>query len=68
MRISIDYKTEENQSVYLSGNIPGLGNWNELVAVPMVKISDSSWELQLEVEATEIQYRYLIRDNENNII
>ncbi len=60
MKISVNYRTNHNQEVYILGNIDELGAWNEVKAVPMKHVSESWWELNLDVSAEEIQYSFLI--------
>jgi 4-alpha-glucanotransferase len=60
MKISVNYRTNPSQEVYISGNIDELGAWNEAKATPMQCVSDSWWELSLDIQPEEVQYSFLI--------
>ncbi len=60
MKISVNYRANQNQEVYVSGNIDELGAWNEAKAVPMKCVSESWWELSLDIQPKEVQYSFLI--------
>ncbi len=62
MKISVNYRTSHNQEVYVSGNIDELGDWDEAKAVPMKCVSESWWELSLDIQPEEVQYFFLIKE------
>lgn len=71
MKISfnIDYRTNWGESVYLSGNIPELGNNDEAQAVKLNINGAETWSLDVDVaDATpDFDYRYFIR-HENGYV
>ena len=65
MRIifQINYRTRENQKLYVVGSIPELGGWQSTKGKEMVNVSDGIWQLSIEISAREITYRYIVVGN-----
>lgn len=70
MKISfeIDYWTEEGQSIYITGNLPQLGEWNKDKALELTHIDHSRWTADIEVRQTDtIEYSYLVKHGDRII-
>jgi len=64
----INYCTQFGQTVYLLGNLPELGEWNEEKAIPLNYTINSNWNVSFEIEDTEnVEYSYLIKEK-NRIV
>lgn len=65
MKISfiINYRTNWGESVYITGNIPELGNGNELNALQLNLDGNEKWHLTIEVDdaTPDFQYNYIIK-------
>jgi 4-alpha-glucanotransferase len=57
---NINYRTKENQKMYVVGSIPELGEWQTAEAKEMMCEGDGFWKLSIETQAHEIAYRYLV--------
>lgn len=67
---SIDYSTQWGQILYVCGSTPELGNWDKSHAIPMKYISESRWEVEIELKSETdypIYYKYFVMEG-NNII
>lgn len=65
IKLSIEYGTHWGQSIYVSGSIPQLGNWDEDCALLMRYKSPTIWETEFYVENAELmEYTYFVRENE----
>jgi 4-alpha-glucanotransferase len=67
----IDYRTHWGQSLFISGSIPELGNWDTDQAQAMTFQSGGTWELVLELDrvpTTGFQYSYFIKEEGSLII
>jgi 4-alpha-glucanotransferase len=65
----IEYYTEFGQSLYVSGNIPTLGSWEEDRAPGMRYTDNGKWELEIFPDVNEfgqLEYTYFIRDDRNS--
>ncbi len=65
MKISfnIRYRTNWGESVYLTGEIPALGSWDESRALKLNFDDNEGWDIDVELPANTpaFQYRYIIR-------
>lgn len=63
IRFNIDYRTNWGESVYLTGNIPELGNGSEHNALPMNLVGSETWTLEIEVgtKTKDFEYRYIVK-------
>ena len=65
MKISfnIDYRTNWGESVYITGNIPELGNGDESQALQLNLNGSESWSIEIEIDDStpDFQYQYFIR-------
>lgn len=60
---NIDYHTNWGETIYISGDIPELGNGNKNNAVAMIPDGDSHWSLSIEISPAhgEFHYSYDVR-------
>lgn len=60
---NIDYRTNWGESVYVTGNIPELGNGDLTKAVKMTLSGDQSWSADIEVAdgTHDFEYAYVVR-------
>ncbi len=60
---NIDYRTNWGESVYVTGNIPELGNGDLTKAVKMTLSGDQSWSVDIEVAdgTRDFEYSYVVR-------
>ena len=60
---NIGYRTNWGESVYISGNIPELGNGDETQALKLNLNGNESWSIELEIADTtpDFEYQYTIR-------
>ena len=65
MKISfnINYRTNWGESVYITGDIPELGNGNELNALQLSLDGSDKWHTTIEVEdaTPDFKYSYIIK-------
>ena len=55
------------ESVYLTGSIDALGDWNTATAIPMTQ-SGSNWTTTVSLPAsTAVQYKYIEKDSSGNV-
>ena len=61
---TIDYRTNWGESVYLTGDIPELGNGNELNALQLSIDGTDKWHVTIEVDnaTPDFKYTYIIKD------
>ena len=66
---NIDYHTNWGETIYITGDIPELGNGNKNNAVAMLPDGDSHWFLSIEISPAhgEFHYSYDVRKG-NEII
>ena len=65
---NIEYFTEFGQNLYISGNIPELGSWQQEKAVRMDFSGNGQWKYGINVNGDiKIAYRYLLKDDRNLI-
>jgi len=60
---NINYRTQEGQTLYVSGSIPALGEWQWEQAAAMTYDRDGNWNLAIETSAQEIAYQYIVIGN-----
>ena len=60
---NINYRTRNNQKLYIVGSIPELGEWQLPQAKEMACTGDGLWTLSIETSAWAITYRYLVLGN-----
>ena len=61
------YDSRWGEELFLTGNIPELGNWNPNKAVPMEYVGPGIWSAMVETVCTPslqtMEYKYFIREN-----
>lgn len=66
--LSLNYRTKWGQSIYIYGSTPELGNYDENRAIEMCCVSESIWNIQLEIEKdSTIKYNYIIKERDQII-
>ncbi|HMO61735.1 MAG TPA: 4-alpha-glucanotransferase [Ferruginibacter sp.] len=63
----VRFSTRFGQSLYLSANLPELGNDNLAAAVPMQYFNEEYWQLQVKLpdaSSCVIEYRYILREKD----
>jgi 4-alpha-glucanotransferase len=68
---NIEYFTEFGQNIYVLGNIPELGSWDETRAARMDYLRDGHWKMEIfldETKTREIEYKYILKDDRNHSI
>ncbi|GHT48832.1 4-alpha-glucanotransferase [Bacteroidia bacterium] len=65
IRFNINFHTIWGQTLYITGSIPELGNWNTAAAKEMDYIEDGNWTLELNLpdKAVNLEYRYFLKSN-----
>lgn len=65
MKISfnINYRTNWGESLYITGNIPELGNGDEHAAIPLKLEGAETWSVDVEVSGKtgDFDYRYIVK-------
>ena len=64
IKFNVDYRTAWGESLYISGNIPALGNGNEAAAAAMECHGGETWHLEIDAElpaGKELEYKYIVR-------
>ncbi|MCM1517799.1 MAG: 4-alpha-glucanotransferase [Pseudoflavonifractor sp.] len=69
LSFSIDYRTNWGESVYITGNIPELGNGDLSQAVKLELDGVESWSTVIEVDdkTPDFEYRYIVK-HENGYV
>ena len=73
MRIvfNIEYFTEFGQNIYVIGNIPELGSWDETRATRMHFVDHGRWKFELYIDdekIKQINYKYILKDDRNHLV
>ncbi len=58
----LKYDSRWGEELFLTGNLPELGNWNPDKAVPMEYVGPGIWSVETAVPAMT-EYKYFIREN-----
>ena len=66
IKFSVDYRTRWGESVYISGDIPQLGNGDPSHAIKMDLDGEQTWKcnIQLPDDANEFKYSYIVRNEQ----
>ena len=66
----IDYRTHWGESLYITGDVPVMGDGDESKAVKMELKGEQTWVVTLDVEdsAMRFDYRYLVRNENGGVI
>ncbi len=64
----INYKTAWGQSLWISGSINELGNWDTPEAFPMTYIGNGEWETTFSTEEKEFEYKYFIKNADKSLL
>ena len=59
----IDYRTNWGEAVYITGNIPQLGNGDKSKAVKLDLYGEQTWKTRLSIpdDTPDFQYAYFVR-------
>lgn len=60
---NINYRTRWGESLYISGNVPELGNGNEDAALQLNFMGGESWQLEVDFDRLEagFDYHYIVK-------
>ena len=62
VKLTINYRTQWGESVYVCGNTPVLGSGSIEQALKLEPVSDSDWVAEFDVkELHSLEYSYLIK-------
>ncbi len=65
----INYNTHWGESIWLSGSIKALGNWNTAEAFPMTYIGNGEWETNIQFKnEKKFKYKYFLKTSENAVV
>ena len=66
----IDYRTHWGESLYITGDVPVMGDGDESKAVKMELKGEQTWVVTLDVDdsAMRFDYRYLVRNENGGVI
>lgn len=66
---NVDYRTSWGEALYITGNIPALGNGDLARALPMSLHDTETWQADIETEmpAEGLEYSYIVRHENGNI-
>lgn len=66
LTFNINYRTNWGESVYIVGNIPELGNGNEVNALKLNLTGTEQWQIVVETldSTPNFEYHYLIKNND----
>ena len=69
LKFNIDYRTHWGENVYLTGNIPQLGNGDPAHALKLELYGEQTWQIVVNVPASckEFTYGYFIRNEKGEI-
>lgn len=69
VKFNINFHTIWGQTLFVTGSINELGNWDTGRACPMQYTGDGNWELTLELpqKSTHMEYRYFMSSNDQLI-
>jgi 4-alpha-glucanotransferase len=71
VHFNIRFSTVFGQSLFVSGNVPELGNDNIDNAVPLNYLNSQFWELKCNIDVENIddlQYQYVLKDGDAQIV
>lgn len=70
IHFEIEYKTEWGQNLYVTGNLPELGNWDIEKAPRMTYGDHENWKLQLALKKPprDLCYKYFMKDDHGNAL
>jgi len=68
---NVQYLTEFGQNIYVLGNIPELGSWDESRAARMDYLADGQWRLEIHLDNAKtepVEYKYILKDDRNQMV
>ena len=68
LSFKIDYQTTWGESLFISGSTLQLGQWDPKMAIPLKNQFPGEWQTLLEAESNQFEYKYLIKDQQGNLI
>ena len=71
LTLRISYQTHWGQRIFVSGNIPELGNGDKNKALEMSYFNGEQWELALNIKANkkfQFEYSYFVKDEKDKIL
>ena len=69
VQLHINYNTSPGQRICVSGSTDKLGNWDVSKAVQLEYVFDGNWTVKLDIpdSTQEVEYKYLLSDENNSI-
>ena len=66
---NVDYRTNWGEALYITGNIPALGNGDPARALPMSLHDTETWraEIDTEMPAEGLEYAYIVRHENGSV-
>lgn len=68
LSFKIDYQTTWGEALFVSGSTPQFGQWDPGKALPLKNQFPGEWQLFIETDTEEFEYRYLLQDKGGNFI
>jgi len=68
LSFNIDYRTLWGEALYITGNVPALGNGDETKAIKLDLYGSESWKTRVEIpdDVTDFCYRYFVLHENGN--
>lgn len=68
LSFKVDYQTTWGETLLVSGSTPQLGQWDPNRALPLKNQYPGEWQVFIETDDDEIEYKYLLRDREGSFV
>lgn len=68
IKLHIKYSTVPGEQIYVTGNIPELGNGDKAKALPMSFFNITEWFVEFETKSKKFEYSYIVKNIDNQII
>ena len=69
VKFDVESETAFGENVFVSGNVPELGNWDSSLALGFDSASYPDWKLSVYLKpGTEVEYKYLKKNNAGRVV
>lgn len=68
LSFKVDYQTTWGETLFVSGSTPQLGLWDPDSALPLKNQFPGEWQIFIETDDDELEYKYLLQNKEGNFI
>ena len=68
LSFKIDYQTTWGESLFITGSTPQFGEWDPTQAIPMKNQFPGEWQTTVEVDSSELKYKYLLQNQHGGFI